>query len=86
MIKRDVFFEDFGGEGPLAIYWKKGPYGNAIDSDCGNGVVFLDCDQIYAPYETTASIHCSADDNIILERSTTGSQYWQSLTAGVRLE
>ncbi len=43
-----------------------------------------DCEQVYAPYETTANIHCN--DGIVLERSTEGSSYWTSLTAGLRAE
>lgn len=64
------------------------------DGETGNrwylGVVYdgitIDCDQIYAPYETTLKIYCSSDAGIVLERSTTGSEYWNSLTAALRLE
>jgi hypothetical protein len=48
----------------------------------------LDCDQIYAPYETTWTINCNADvsgQGIILERSTSGSEHWNDLTAAVRV-
>ncbi len=55
------------------------------------GVVYpssitLDCNQIYAPYETSAIVHCSSDEGLVLERSTSGSEYWTSLTAGIREE
>ncbi len=50
-----------------------------------NGMT-IDCNQIYAPYETTATIFCDSDAGIVLERSTTGSEYWNSLTAAVRQE
>lgn len=37
----DIFFEDRGGAGPLAIYWKEGPYGNAVEANNGKGVGFF---------------------------------------------
>jgi hypothetical protein len=60
--------------------------------DAGNryfmGIVYTgmtpDCSQVYAPYETTELISCV--DGIVLERSTSSSEYWTSLTAGLREE
>ncbi|MFA6888635.1 MAG: hypothetical protein WC254_04010 [Candidatus Woesearchaeota archaeon] len=49
-------------------------------------IVSLNCDQIYAPYESGLNIHCNSDNGIVLERSTDGSDYWTSLTAGMRSE
>ncbi len=46
----------------------------------------LDCDQVYAPYEDTATILCDSTNGIVLERSPEGSAYWRSLTAGFRAE
>jgi len=46
----------------------------------------LDCDQIYAPYETSWTIYCNNDNNLVLERSTTGSEHWNDLTAAIRIE
>ncbi len=48
--------------------------------------ITLDCDQIYAPYDSALNIHCSSDAGLILERSTEGSEFWRSLTAGIRRE
>lgn len=53
------------------------------------GVIYdglnIDCSQVYAPYETTATIFCDTDAGIVLEESPTGSAYWNSLTAAVRM-
>ncbi|MBI5073254.1 hypothetical protein HZA99_05545, partial [Candidatus Woesearchaeota archaeon] len=53
------------------------------------GVVYdglnIDCNQVYAPYETTWTIFCDSTAGIVLERSPTGSAYWNSLTAAVRM-
>lgn len=53
------------------------------------GVIYdgisVDCDQVYAPYESTWTIFCDSDAGIVLERSTSGSEYWNSLTAAVRM-
>jgi hypothetical protein len=46
----------------------------------------LDCDQVYAPYDPALPVYCNSDEGIVLERSTTGSEYWNDLTAAVRLE
>ncbi len=46
----------------------------------------LDCNQFYAQYETTASIYCNTQTGIVLEKSTEGSEFWRSLTAGIRME
>lgn len=46
----------------------------------------LDCDQVYAPYEDIDPIFCDSTNGIVLERSTEGSAYWRSLTAGFRAE
>jgi len=48
--------------------------------------ITLNCDQIYAPYDSALNIHCNSDTGIILERSTEGSEFWRSLTAGIRRE
>ncbi len=40
--KIEIFFEERGGEGPLAIYLLKGPYGDAIQANNGRGVGFFD--------------------------------------------
>ena len=50
--------------------------------------ITLDCDQIYAPYDRALNIYCSYNGGtgIILERSTEGSEFWSSLTAGIRRE
>lgn len=37
----EIFFEDRGGEGPLAAYWFDGPYGDAVEADGGGGVGFF---------------------------------------------
>lgn len=46
----------------------------------------LDCEQVYAPYEDTATMFCDSTNGIVLERSPEGSAYWRSLTAGFRAE
>ncbi len=48
----------------------------------------LDCDQVYAPYDTALPVYCNSDAGIgiVLERSTTGSEYWTDLTAAIRIK
>jgi hypothetical protein len=37
----ETFFESSGGEGPLYVYFSKGPYGNAVDDESGKGAGFF---------------------------------------------
>jgi len=36
--KVKIFFSTIEGSGPLAIYWKSGPYGDAVEATEGDGV------------------------------------------------
>ena len=40
-MKPIISFRVIGSSGPLSIYWSEGPFGNAIESKEGNGVVWL---------------------------------------------
>lgn len=62
---------------------------NAADNRYYTAVLYngyaLDCDQVYAPYDTALPVYCNSE-GIVLERSTSGSEYWNDLTAAIRLE
>lgn len=36
-----VSFRIIGNSGPLSLYWSEGPFGDAVESREGNGVVWL---------------------------------------------
>lgn len=41
MIKAEVFYHPIEGSSPLSIYWRKGPYGDAIEAKNEIGVGFF---------------------------------------------
>jgi hypothetical protein len=38
MKKPTISFRQFGGSGPLSVYWHAGPYGDAVEAARGSGV------------------------------------------------